>query len=103
MGYTFKRGKSSRLRRVSLKHCAADMLLIYRLTEEKSSDGYGPVFSLTVTKIQGGGHKKESVHLQDISRNSSEALRIFATVSRALVTPMCAAEIVSDIIGAYAY
>ncbi|MBE6588175.1 MAG: hypothetical protein E7647_07170 [Ruminococcaceae bacterium] len=90
--------------RISVKHPAADMILIYRLTEKKAegeemSIGDGVVLSLTVTKIYCKGEKREVCHLPDVSRRLDEAERIFETVSRALVTPCNALEIVGDIIG----
>lgn len=108
MARFYRKSKCSRLRRIAIKHCAADILLIYRLTEEVSKktedlpSGQN-TFSLTVTKIFCQGQERESVYLYDVTRDPEEANTMFNTVSRALITPCCAEEIVSDLISYYAY
>ncbi len=102
----FIKSKESNPARISVRCYGKDIILIYRLTFVNAADdekniGDGKVFSLTVTKICCGGERREVTHLHDISRRADDALRIFELVSRGLVTPCSAAEIVADIIGIY--
>lgn len=87
--------------RLSIKHLAGDIILLYRLTEEKLSYGsslYSTVFSISVTKIDCGGRRREVSRVCDISRNEAEALKIFRLISRGRVTPCCLHEIMEDIL-----
>lgn len=91
--------RAIRQRRVSLKHAGGDMILIYRLTEESFPCRRQSIYSLSVTQICSGGEKRECVVLSDISRSRDDADYIFDMISRGAVTPLTAAEIVSDLIG----
>lgn len=103
MRESIKHTRKIKLRKVAVKRYVGDIILLYRLTEERTvclRGGYGDEFySLSVTKIDCGGERREIKHLRDISRDRAEAERIFKIVSRALVTPCTVAEIVSDLIG----
>lgn len=103
MGEYIKHTRKIKLRKVAVKRYVGDVILLYRLTEERTfylRGGYGDEFySLSVTKIDCGGNRREVKHLRDITRDRAEAERIFKTVSRALVTPCTFCEIVSDLIG----
>ena len=98
-----KHTRKIKLKRVAVKRYVGDIILLYRLTEERIvclRGGYGDeYYSLSVTKIDCRGQRREVKHLCDISRDRAEAERIFRTVSRALVTPCTVAEIVGDMIG----
>ncbi len=98
-----KHTRKIKLKKVAVKRYVGDIILLYRLTEERiifMRGGYGDEFySLSVTKIDCGGRRREVKHLRDISRDRAEAEMIFKIVSRALVTPCTAAEIVGDLIG----
>ncbi len=86
--------------RATMKRVGADAILLYRLTEEPvpGESRKGKSYSLTVTKIDHGGDRRQVEHLHDISRSRGEALRIYTLVSRGTVFPSTAAEIVSDLI-----
>ena len=91
--------QSVRQRRVSLRYAGGDMILIYRLTEETAPCRRQRIYSLSVTQISQRGENRESVFLYDVSRKRNEADYIFDMISRGAVTPLTAAEIVSDLIG----
>ena len=91
--------RALRQRRVSLKHAGGDMILIYRLTEEAAHCKCRSYYSLSVTRIYSRGEERETVSLADISRSREGADYIFDMISRGAVTPLTAAEIVSDLIG----
>ncbi len=87
--------------RLSIKHLAGDIILLYRLTEEKLPYGsclHNTVFSISVTKIDCGGRRREVSRVYDISRNEAEALKIFRLISRGRVTPCCLHELMEDIL-----
>ena len=89
------------IKRLSIKRLSGDIILLYRLTEEKTDFGdprFSTVYSLSVTKIEGGGRRREVSHAYDISRNEREAHRIFRHISRGRVTPSCLGEILEEII-----
>lgn len=88
-------------KRLSIKRLSGDIILLYRLTEEKTDfddPRFATVYSLSVTKIDCGGRRREMGRAYDISRSEKEALRIFRLISRARVTPMCLGEILEEII-----
>lgn len=87
--------------RATMKRIGTDIILLYRLTENPVPGKKGRLcfmYSLTVTKIDRAGERRQVEHLRDISRSREEALRIFLLVSRGRVFPENAAEIVSDLI-----
>ncbi len=84
--------------RTAVKRVGADVVLLYRLTEEPAGTPGRFMYSLTVTKADSGVHRRCVEHLHDISRSRREAERIFTLVSRGRVFPDTAAEIVSDLI-----
>ena len=88
------------LKRLVVKRPYNDVILLYRLFCDRYSRG-SRVYSLTVTKIDCKGQRREVCCIRDIARDPYDAARIFYIVSRGLVTPMNAREIVSDIIGIY--
>ncbi len=87
--------------KLSVKHMARDSFLIYRLYEEAIMDGSreNAVFSLSVTMISCMGMKRRQAYFTDISRSKSDAARLFKIISRGLVTPTVAEEILADLIG----
>ena len=88
-----------RLKRWAVKRPYGDTILLYRLfTEGHRGSG---VYSLSVTKIENGGERREVCTIRDIARDPYDAAKIFYLVSRGLVTPATAHEIVSDIISVY--
>ncbi len=87
--------------RLSIKHLAGDIILLYRLTEETlpcHSANFGTVYSISVTKIDCGGRRREVSRVYDVSRNEVEAMRLFRLVSRGRVTPCCLHETIEDYI-----
>lgn len=90
----------ARLKRLVVKRPYGDTVLLYRLFCERRVRS-SRIYSLTVTKIDCKGQRREVCCIRDISRDPYDAARIFYIVSRGLVTPMNAREIVSDIIGIY--
>ncbi len=87
--------------KLSIKHLTGDIILLYRLTEEKlpcGSMNFGTVYSISVTKIDCGGRRREVSRVYDVSRNETEAMRIFRLVSRGRVTPCCLHETIEDYI-----
>lgn len=103
MGKLRNSRNNKRQRRVRLRHLSGDILILYKLEEEKvcANQGlhYDITYSITVTKIDCGGSRREVERLFDVTRDEEEALRIFDIISRCLVTPCTAGEIVSDLIG----
>ncbi len=88
-------------KRLSIKRLSGDIILLYRLIEERSEDlptEISTVYSLSVTKIDCGGGRREIGRAYDISRNEKEAYRIFRLISRGKVTPCCLHEIIEEII-----
>lgn len=88
-------------KRLSIKRLSGDIILLYRLTEDAfSPEGgeYRKVYSLSVTKIDCGGGRREIGHAHDIAASEKEALRIFRLISRGMVTPYCFHEILEEII-----
>ncbi len=86
--------------RLSIKHLTGDIILLYRLTEEKQtyySGAYSSVYSISVTKIDCGGRRREVSRVYDIARNEAEALRLFRLISRGRVTPCCLHEMVEEL------
>ena len=87
--------------RATMKRVGADTVLLYRLMENPvpgRTSGLRFMYSLTVTKIDRGGERRQVEYLRDITRSREEALNIFTLVSRGRVFPDNAAEIVSDLI-----
>lgn len=87
--------------RMTVKRACGDIILLYRLCREAVTEENGhraDVFSLSVTKVDCGGTRREVQHLTDIARTRGEADRIFELVSRGLVTPCTVYEIVSELI-----
>ena len=95
-----KGASRARLKRLIVKRPYTDTLLLYRLFCEGRRLSQR-VYSITVTKIDCRGQQREVCCIRDIARDPYDAARIFYIVSRGLVTPMNAREIVSDIIGIY--
>lgn len=87
--------------RATMKRVGADVILLYRLTEEQVPASYGRArlaYSLTVTQIDRGGRRRRVKRLRDITASRAEAVRIYKLVSRGRVFPSSVAEIVSDLI-----
>lgn len=87
--------------KLSIKHLSGDIILLYRLTEEKlpcHSSHFGTVYSISVTKIDCGGRRREVSRAYDVSRNEMEAMRLFRLISRGRVTPCCLHETIEDYI-----
>lgn len=87
--------------RLCMKRVGADAVLLYRLIEEPIPGSRARrcyMYSLTVTKIDRAGERRQVEHLKDVTRSRSEALRIYTLISHGLVFPESAAEIVSDLI-----
>ena len=88
-------------KKLSIKRLSGDIILLYRLIEEKTDNmppEFSTVYSLSVTKIDCGGGRREIGRAYDISRNERDALRIFRLISRGKVTPCCLHEIIEEII-----
>lgn len=57
--------------RMSIKRAAGDIILLYRLTEEPLPPNplqHTAMYSLTVTKIDAGGTRREVRNLPDLTR-----------------------------------
>jgi len=89
-----------RLKRWAVKRPYGDTILLYRLFSERHCHRRS-VYCLSVTKIENGGERREVCTIRDIARDPYDAAKIFYLVSRGLVTPATAHEIVSDIISVY--
>ena len=95
------RKKDTSIKRLSIKHLEGDIILLYRLIEDRpnqKSTLFGTVYSISVTKIDCGGRRREVKRVYDVTRNESEAQRIFALISRGRVTPCCLLETIEDLI-----
>ena len=95
-----KRHGSGGVIRTAMKRAAGDIILLYRLTEEAAGPGGFPgeaMYSLSVTKVDCGGTRREVRCLPDITRSRAEAERIFDLISRGMVTPCTLDEVVSDL------
>lgn len=89
----------SRVIRIAVKRADEDIILLYRLTRDGAPDRLSPfMYSLTVTKVDCGGERRDVRHISDISRNLAEADRIFRLISCGCVTPCCALEVIGDLI-----
>ncbi len=87
--------------RTSIKRAAGDIILLYRLTQESLQNEHASPkeqsqYSLTVTKVDCGGARREVRHLPDLTRNRTEAEQIYELISRGLVTPCTLDEIIDD-------
>lgn len=91
--------KFQRTVKITVKRDEGDIILLYRLSEEedRTFPALSVAYALTVTKIDCGGRRREIKYISDISRNRSEAERIFNLVSRGRVTPMCLEEVLDEI------
>ncbi len=91
--------KLQRTVRITVKRDEGDIILLYRLSEEedRSFPAFSTAYAITVTKIDCGGRRREIKYISDISRNRSEAERIFSMISRGRVTPMCLEEVLDEI------
>lgn len=85
--------------KITVKRDSDDIILLYRLSEEKDNlyPNFNCAYSITVTKIDCGGKRREIKHISDISRNIAEAERIFKLISRGRVTPMCLEEVLDEL------
>lgn len=85
--------------KITVKREDNDIILLYRLTEEEDNNfpEYRIAYSITVTKIDCGGKRREIKYISDIARHKSEAQRIFSLISRGRVTPMCLEEVLEEI------
>lgn len=93
--------KEISVKRLSIKHLEGDVILLYRLIEDKlpyKSALFGSVYSISVTKIDCGGKKREVRRVYDVTRCETEAERIFSLISRGRVTPCCLLETIEDLI-----
>ena len=102
----FQRKGRPRTVKISVKWAGRDVFLLYRLFYEP----YGvreddlplePVYSVSVHMVDWGGWRVCVENAHDVARSEAEALCIFKTVSRGLVTPETLLEIVSDVIGIF--
>lgn len=96
------RKKEKSVKRLSIKRLEGDIILLYRLIEDRlncKSTLFGSVYSISVTKIDCGGKRREVKRVYDVTRNETEAERIFSMVSRGRVTPCCLLETIEDLIG----
>lgn len=85
--------------KISIKRVGGDIILLYRLTKEPACDSLSRFqYSLTVTKVDNGGKRREVRRIADISRSKNEAERLFDLVSRACVMPGTAEEVISELI-----
>ncbi|MBR4071897.1 MAG: hypothetical protein IKK26_05025 [Clostridia bacterium] len=101
MAHLIKQKREPYVTKLSIKHLTGDIILLYRLTEERLfyyNGIYGTVYSISVTKIDNGGRRREVSRVYDVSRCESEALRIFRLISRGRVTPCCLHEMVEELI-----
>ena len=95
----FKRNQQEVIRKKT-KRSAGDILLLYHLTEvplPPNKFHHTAKYSLNITKVDCGGTRKEECNLPDISRNQEEAVHIFDIISRGLVTPCSAPDVISDL------
>ncbi len=85
--------------RTSIKRAAGDIILLYRLTQEpvQAEHTAESQYSLTVTKVDCGGTRREVRCLPDLTRNRTEAEQIYELISRGLVTPCTLDEIIDDL------
>ncbi len=89
--------------RTSIKRAAGDIILLYRLTQEPVQAEYTSKqltqsqYSLTVTKVDCGGTRREVRCLPDLTRNRMEAEQIYDLISRGLVTPCTLDEVIDDL------
>ena len=88
--------------RTSIKRAAGDIILLYRLTQEPQHDNHtsntqSSQYSLTVTKVDCGGTRREVRRLPDLTRNRTEAEQIYELLSRGLVTPCTLDEVIDDL------
>lgn len=93
------RREGPRVIRRAIKRAMADIILIYRLTEQPLPPNrfrHEGIYTLTVTKISGGGKDREVCNLPDVTRSRREAEHIFDLISRGLVTPCTLEEIIED-------
>lgn len=93
------KSKETGVIKISIKRAGSDIILLYRLTKEYAEDALTRFqYTLTVTKVDHGGSRREVKRLPDISRSRTEAERLFDIISRACVMPSTADEVVSDLI-----
>lgn len=88
-----------RLIRLSVKHMARGIFLIYRLYEEKTKGKKDTGSSLSLSVAMVGCTTAKQVEFKDISISRAHAVRLFETFSRGRVTPTVADEILSDLLG----
>lgn len=99
MNIPIKNSKETGVIKISIKRAGGDIILLYRLTKEYAEDALTRFqYTLTVTKVDNGGSRREVKRLPDISRSRTEAERLFDIISRACVMPGTADEVVSDLI-----
>ena len=100
MTQNHSKGKLQGVIRMSIKRAAGDIILLYRLTEEPLPPNqfhHTAKYSLTVTKVDAGGTRREVRNLPDLTRSRAEAERIFDLISRGLVTPYTLDEVIDDL------
>ena len=85
--------------RTSIKRAAGDIILLYRLTQDpvQTELTSQSQYSLTVTKVDCGGTRREVRCLPDLTRNRMEAEQIYELISRGLVTPCTLDEVIDDL------
>ena len=99
MAVNIQKAHRRRKRRLVIKRPVGDTLLLYRLfCEERKGRRF---YSISVTKADCGGTRRETKLLRDVTSKREDAYRIFDAVSRGLVTPMCADETVADLLEHY--
>lgn len=93
------KNKETGVIKISIRRAGGDIILLYRLTKEFAEDTLTRFqYTLTVTKVDNGGTRREVRRLPDISRSRNEAERLFNLISRACVMPSNADEVVSELI-----
>lgn len=93
------KSKDTGVIKISIRRAGGDIILLYRLTKELAEDALTKFqYTLTVTKVDNGGSRREVRRLPDITRSRTEAERIFDIVSRACVMPSTADEVICDLI-----
>ena len=102
MTYTKLEGNLQEVVRTSIKRAAGDIILLYRLTQEPLDSGPASKpqqskYSLTVTKVDCGGTRREVRCLPDLTRSRTEAEQIYELLSRGLVTPCTLDEVIDDL------
>ncbi len=100
MTQTLLKNEQQGIIRTTTKRVAGDIILLYHLTEDPlppNQFSHTAKYSLNITKVDCGGTRKEECHLPDITRNHAEAEQIFDIISRGMVTPCAAHDVISDL------